>query len=231
VTPLGEAVGGEGGYTVISEHSHNFSLFYLGYSVHQLLMSEAVLINAQVDFVLVWYEAQCFLVNLPLQKPAERVVAYPQLSSHLAEVSIFELPQGLSFSLPGKPGAAPYQFPAFGESALTITALPAATVELKVTSSAIAPDMEYFPELAHTMPIELTRATVRTFNSSLNLCIHYYFLLPSPDLPHFVTFKSEQDYSTIILSSGHGGKTSLPLIFCSGVFTTLNLLKEFCHTI
>jgi hypothetical protein len=156
MTPLGEAVGSENGYTVISEKSHNFSLFYLGYSVHQLLMSEAVLINAQVDFVLVWYEAQCFLVNLPLQKPAERAIAYPQFSSHLAEVSILELPQGLGFSLPGKPGVGPYQFSAFGESALTITALPAATVGLKVNSSAIAPGMKYFPGLAHAVPIELT---------------------------------------------------------------------------
>jgi hypothetical protein len=104
-------------------------------------------------------------------------------------------------------------------------------VELKVNSPAIAPGMEYFPGLAHAVPIEFTRAAMRTFHSSLNLCLHYYFLLPSPDLPHFVTFKSEQDCSTISLASGHGGKTSFLLIFCCGVLTTLNLLKKFFHTI
>jgi hypothetical protein len=117
-----------------------------------------------------------------------------------------------------------------GESALTITALPAATVELKVNSSAIAPGMEYFPGLAHAVPIELTRATMRAFNSSLNLCLHYYFLLTFHHLRYSVIFKSEQDCSIIILSSGHGGKTFL-LILCSRVLTTLYLLKEFFHTI
>jgi hypothetical protein len=85
-----------------------------------------------------------------------------------------------------------------GESALTITALPAATVELKVNSSAIAPGMEYFPGLAHAVPIELTRATIRAFNSFLILCLHYYFLLTSHHLRYSVTFKSQQDCSTII---------------------------------
>jgi len=41
------------------------------------------------------------------------------------------------------------------------------------------------------------------------------------DLPHLVVFKSEQNCGTIILPLGHGGRTSFPLIFCSGVLTTL----------
>jgi low temperature requirement protein LtrA len=48
---------------------------------------------------------------------------------------------------------------------------------------------------------------------------------------HYPGDKSEQNCSTMILPSAHGGKTSFLLIFCSGVLTTLNLLKEFFHTI
>jgi len=29
------------------------------------------------------------------------------------------------------------------------------------------------------------------------------------------------------LASGHGGKTSFPLIFCSGVLTTVNFSRDF----
>jgi hypothetical protein len=106
-------------------------------------------------------------------------------------------------------------------------------VGLKVNSSAIAPGMEYFPGLAHAVPIELIWAAMRAFNCSINLCLHYYSLLTFHYLPYAVTFKSQQDCSTINLSSGHGGKTSflLILIVCSGVLTTLYLLKQFFHTI
>ncbi|MCL0091789.1 hypothetical protein M1N59_00795 [Dehalococcoidales bacterium] len=55
-----------------------------------------------------------------------------------------------------KPGTRPYQVPAFSKGAITITALPATAVELKVNSSAITPGMEYFPRLAHAVPIKLT---------------------------------------------------------------------------
>jgi hypothetical protein len=38
---------------------------------------------------------------------------------------------------------------------LTIAALPPPTMELKVNLFAIAPGVEYFPRLAHAMPIDL----------------------------------------------------------------------------
>ncbi|MCL0094731.1 hypothetical protein M1N58_02405 [Dehalococcoidales bacterium] len=60
-----------GGTSFIPENSQHFSLFYL--------MSEAMLINAQV-----YYEAQCFFVNL--QEPAERSLLPTWL-----EVSILQL--------------------------------------------------------------------------------------------------------------------------------------------
>jgi hypothetical protein len=89
--------------------------------------------------------------------------------------------------------------------------LPTTMVELKVNFPAIAPGMEYFPGLTHAVSIEFTRATTRAFDCSINLYLHYYALLSFHYLPYAVTFKSQQDCGTIILSSGHGGKTSFLL--------------------
>ncbi len=64
-------------------------------------------------------------------------------------------------------------------------------VKLKVNSSAITPGMEHLPRLARAMPVDLTWAAMRAFLSSLNLCLYRHPILPSPDLPHLVIFKSE----------------------------------------
>ncbi len=65
----------------------------------------------------------------------------------------------------------------------------------------------------------------------LNRCPYYHLILTSPNFPHPVIFKSQQDCGTIILALGHGGKTSFCLIFCSGVLTTINFSNNFFHTI
>jgi hypothetical protein len=95
--------------------------------------------DAQVYFVLILYETQRFLVYFPLHEATQSAVAYSQFFLHLAEVSVLKLPQGLGFSLPGKPGTGPYQLPALSKSVFTIMALPSAPVELKINPYAIAP--------------------------------------------------------------------------------------------
>ena len=104
-------------------------------------------------------------------------------------------------------------------------------MEFKVNLVAIAPGMEYFPRLAHTIPIDLALAAIKAFLSYLNLYLYYHPILPSPNLPNFVIFKSEQDSGTIILALGYVGKTSFPLIFCLGVLTTINFSDLSFHTI
>jgi hypothetical protein len=104
-------------------------------------------------------------------------------------------------------------------------------VKLKINPPAVAPGMEHFPWLAHAVSIELTLATIRASDSSLNLCLHYHLFFPSPHFPHFVIFKSEQNRGAIILAFGHGGKISFPLILCCGVLTTIKFSDLFFHTI
>ena len=146
----------KGGDPVVLQDAYHPLALHVGHGVHHVLVSEAVLVDTQVDITLFPQQAGYVVSCLPLLDPAQPAVGEPQFASRLAEALPPCAPQRLLLRLPGQPGMRTDQFMPRSEAIPALPTMPAVALQNQEHLDPSDPGVKHPAPSRPPVPVQLS---------------------------------------------------------------------------